>query len=74
MFLLAPFRTQNCWINDKFRKINERSSCFSCTHSEVMCDGTANVTFSFNGRLAFDISRKVDLRWRGLSAERKNTQ
>lgn len=70
MFLLAPFGTQNCWINDKFRKINKRSSCFSCTHSEVMCDGTAIVTFS---RLTFDISSKVDLRWRDLSA-RKNTQ
>lgn len=73
MFLLALFGTQNCCINDKFRKINKRSSCFSCTHSEVMCDGTAIVTFSVHGRLTFAISSKVDLRWRDLSA-RKNTQ
>lgn len=33
-----------------------RPCCFSCTHSEVVCDGTANFTFRFHGRLTYDVS------------------
>lgn len=41
----------------------------SCTHSELVCDGTANISFSLHGVLTFDLSCKVHLRWLGLSGK-----
>ncbi len=41
----------------------------SCTHSELVCDGTANLSFGLYGRLTFDLSCKVHLRWLGLSGK-----
>lgn len=42
------------------------SGSFPCTHSEVMRDGTPHFTLCLNGLLTFDLSREVDLRWKGL--------
>lgn len=45
------------------------TSDLSHTHSELVCDGTANVTFSLHGHLTFNLACKVDLRWLGLSGK-----
>lgn len=66
------------WTNASAeRKINfsnSKGASLITAYPEQVRDGAADLILSLHGRLTFDLSCEVDLRWLDLSGQKNGTQ